>query len=733
MNYLDLCSLFDLEKAEIALLSTYEFDPIFFEHRLLNSRALGEARRILIFADYGRFIKLMSSQEPARHFNERYLVVPCKKQGGVYHPKLCLLLYKDGASILCGSSNLTQAGYTHNLELLNAIHIKIEKNRQLPAEIKIVNEVINFYHSSSSLAVGDAGTIARKWLEELPQIIPWLSVNKKNMASEPSAKLVHSFQGPLWNNIANTLEAKSPSKIFILSPFYDPDLMLLKKLRKICPKSTIEITAQQHTGNLKREALKKISRSTKLYDLESTEGRKLHAKLIAFINGNKARCISGSANFTSAAFSSANVEACFDFVTSENEINGLFKKGLKRRRINIEDFESGNELPPSESLDENNNIVLLSVILDARNHLIIQYEIRRGLVPELLSLDLKRAKEDQPFRSLKLYYYDATERPLIRKEVIEVDENTIGELKGAVRCYLTTSIENRQIVSVPYWLVQESSLTYEKREDNSDSEKQRQIQDSGRGLTEHIEYLAKNEGIKAVIEYLMNLNLRYFEGTTRVFGSRGTFFRPHDPSRADVVPEWIQKLHEEDRITLEQAYFDFADRQIHRILQRHAQKGNINGIRNFMDAFITICKMMYKGYKNGILLPLCAMERICHCIYSLTEGHKFGDAEFDGYLNTMIKTQAGNKKRILKALKEVNALAHLQLSLFMAQEIRWKEGGLQRSKPVSELPIEKRKVQNAFAKIEYTFSWKDLERALDEYLLFNYKTKDKWLSLFRSP
>jgi hypothetical protein len=103
LNYTDYCALFDFEKAYAAFLSTYEFDPVFFEHRLLPSKALADARRIVIFVDYGRYMNLMSNDEPARYFNRRYLVVPIKKPGGVFHPKLNLLLYRKGASIFCGT------------------------------------------------------------------------------------------------------------------------------------------------------------------------------------------------------------------------------------------------------------------------------------------------------------------------------------------------------------------------------------------------------------------------------------------------------------------------------------------------------------------------------------------------------------------------------------------------------------------------------------------------------
>jgi hypothetical protein len=39
------------EPAELALLTTYNFEPSFFEECLLRTRSLGEARRIVVFVD----------------------------------------------------------------------------------------------------------------------------------------------------------------------------------------------------------------------------------------------------------------------------------------------------------------------------------------------------------------------------------------------------------------------------------------------------------------------------------------------------------------------------------------------------------------------------------------------------------------------------------------------------------------------------------------------------------
>jgi hypothetical protein len=54
MKFLDFTSLLDTEPANLAALSTYQFDADFFERRLLRCSALLKARRILVFMDASR-------------------------------------------------------------------------------------------------------------------------------------------------------------------------------------------------------------------------------------------------------------------------------------------------------------------------------------------------------------------------------------------------------------------------------------------------------------------------------------------------------------------------------------------------------------------------------------------------------------------------------------------------------------------------------------------------------
>ena len=61
MKYLDFSSLFDGDQAYIALFSTFQFDPNFFEKRLLRCLTLKKARRIAVFMDARRMAGVVES------------------------------------------------------------------------------------------------------------------------------------------------------------------------------------------------------------------------------------------------------------------------------------------------------------------------------------------------------------------------------------------------------------------------------------------------------------------------------------------------------------------------------------------------------------------------------------------------------------------------------------------------------------------------------------------------
>jgi hypothetical protein len=108
----------------------------------------------------------------------------------------------------------------------------------------------------------------------------------------------------------------------------------------------------------------------------------------------------------------------------------------------------------------------------------------------------------------------------------------------------------------------------------------------------------KASGAASVIEYLESLNIRFYDGQGWS-GSRRFVLTHHDPFRPDVPPDWILALPPEKRTNLSRAILEFADRHERGRILRHARRGNINGIENFLDILMSVSRMVFIYYTHS--------------------------------------------------------------------------------------------------------------------------------------
>ncbi len=343
MKYHEFSSLFDGDPAQLALLSTYQFDPDFFERRLLlRCPALSKARRIAVFMDTGQWQEMLRQDVPARLLNRRYLVVPVRGLRGVFHPKLNLLLTERGGQVHCGSANLTRCGCSGNLELLNAIPFGNEGDDG--EAVLLAREAFEFFRRACADAEGEPGRICREWLEETATGFPWLKVPLPGDAVR-KVRLLHSYDGSLWDRLAAAIDTVPPSRLLVISPFHDKGGEMFKRVRGRWPNCHVEVLVQQKITVLPPHALSGGRSGFSLSELDNSK-RRLHAKLLAWKADGGTGCLVGSANFTTAAFDARNVEACLLLADAQGGVEALFDKELKKRPLRFEDFEPGSDEEP---------------------------------------------------------------------------------------------------------------------------------------------------------------------------------------------------------------------------------------------------------------------------------------------------------------------------------------------------------------------------------------------------
>lgn len=713
MRFLDFSSLFDTAPANLAVFSTYQFDADYFERRLLRSLALAKARRILVFMDAGQWLSLLQQDVPARYINRRYLVVPVRvPKSGVFHPKLNLLISEQGGQVLCGSNNLTRSGCSNNLELLNSFSFSVENNDD--EAIQLAQEAFEFFKRACDDTEGEAGRMARDWLDEAKKVTPWLNARLPEN-SRRKVRLVHTYDGGIWKYLTGLLVKAPPKKLLVISPFYDKNGEMVSRVHKLWPKCQIELVVQQETTNLPVPALKKLLGRIGLFEIRNSS-RRLHAKLIAWESNRTTSCLVGSANFTTAAFDARNVEASLLVNDIGDEIQSLFDKELGKRAIAFDDFSPGSEQEPVEVNTDTESLSLTSVLLTPEGKLRVTYKHRLISKPSKMYLSIRTPEEQRARAFLTLPNKEQNTATLAPRESMLIDT------QSTLLATLIADIGDRQIESLPFWIIQEGSLTYEPSGDGTSSPKGN-VEETGDGLTEYLEALGKRDGVVAVIEYLQNLNIRFHDGGGALAQQRKFRIRLRDPFHADKAPEWLLQAKRK-KADLEEAIYELVERHDRKRLRRHVHRGNINGMENFLDIFTSMIRLLCVYLKHGVVNRFKFIGYLCNLLEVATSGIDNEQDYTDGYLLALHENLDGNSDYLREVCEEHNFVGNLFAALLIVQKIRFVRGeqtthGRSPRRALETLPHIKSQLRQTIRDVGLTApSEKDVVKALEEYRIF---------------
>ncbi|MBZ0145638.1 MAG: hypothetical protein K8F56_18875 [Rhodocyclaceae bacterium] len=450
MRFLDYSALLTGPAAELALFSTYEFDPDFFERRLLRCEGLAGARRIVILMDGGKWAELLSREAPTRWRNRRYLVAPVLRTVGVFHPKLSLLLSESGGRVLCGSNNLTRSGCSNNLELLNAVPFELSDPESEGSWL--AREAFAFFAQATEEVAPPVRRILKLWLEEAVRAHRWLGTPPKS-SKTPRIRLVHSYRASVWDQLQAELRVKSPRAFFIMAPFHDPRAEPCRRLARSWPKAKVELVVQQGYTNLQPASLRGLP-AVQLSEVVSSS-RRLHAKLLAWKDATSWHCLVGSANFTGAALDGANAEACLLISGMEDPGEALFDSQLRKRRIALEDFEPGPAEEPSSEPSDSSPLRIEAAVLSPDNGLEVSYSHTLGRALAELRLEVRGPAEPRPRASIPLRLAPrASER-------VALPDHCVTDLHGAMLANLSATTKEEILRSSAIWIVQERHLTHE--------------------------------------------------------------------------------------------------------------------------------------------------------------------------------------------------------------------------------------------------------------------------------
>lgn len=390
--------------------------------------------------------------------------------------------------------------------------------------------------------------------------------------------------------------------------------------------------------------------------------RRLHAKLIAWYDGRSVGCITGSANFTTAAMGGGNIEACLLIRDAGQLIGELFDRDIEQKPISFDDFEPG----PGEEVEANEDdsipIWIQSAILFGHETITVSYKHRLEHEPDALWLTIRVPGETRPRYQHPL--------PTKREATVSLSlgNKAVVDSSGTLLATVVADLNGQKHETSPYWIVQESRLTFEPGESQSSSENK--IVETGEGLPEFIDALGGRDGMAAVIEYLRHLNIKYEDGAGGFGGLRPFKLTMHDPYRPDDAPGWLLDAPN-DASDLGQAIYEFADRHEHRRLLRHVARGNINGMGNYLDILTALTRLLFIYRARNVVTWQQVQMRFLKYVQISTGGAPSGEVSFGGYLTEVFRNLGWDSKTVAEVCSETNYLAEVRAVLWLAQYMRF--------------------------------------------------------------
>ncbi|MBA2557022.1 MAG: hypothetical protein H0V12_06710 [Chloroflexi bacterium] len=304
--------------ATVCWMTTYTFDPAFFEAFLL--RRLGEPPlNVVVLADFGRLghqWQQIGDEERRwiRRANREYLLRGVSPSGGAFHAKTIMLGNQRGGQLLIGSGNIGLSGIENGREVYSAFDSTLESDGGSFAEWR---------EWMGDLVRGeDDADLRIRWSDLLGRL-PWLS------EARGSGPLRTNRERPIIDNLLDGVEPPV-DELHVTAPFYDAGLRALTALVDRSGPRRLRVYLGSHASVDGSALAALLGHHSDAQALRWSPATYVHAKIAAVVQGDSARVTAGSANLSqvallaSATTPGSNVEANVVVELSAADARSLF-------------------------------------------------------------------------------------------------------------------------------------------------------------------------------------------------------------------------------------------------------------------------------------------------------------------------------------------------------------------------------------------------------------------------
>lgn len=415
-----------------ALLTTYSFDPIYFEAVYLSTlRKLG-ITNVVVLMDASMYDQLLSDTNYQCHRVSQYNYTLVRKENfhsGVFHPKVVLLFGEEEGTLIVGSGNLTYSGLANNDEVWNAFHVQSNNSIHYPL----------FYQAWKYLSrsANQTSSLVSRQIDWMLEQSPWLHQETSDStvllsSGEECTLLYNTAESTILDKLLLLIGDKRIVSIKAIAPFYDAEGDALSALKKrLAPKE------MQCILDLERQSapysLLKTDTSTVFCKADSSNP--LHAKIFEFQAEDETWLLCGSANAGNMALGTGhyafNDEVCI-LLHCNTQRNYIAELGLKYIALTQEERKS--IIKPKQIEKEQNKLQVKFVYCEEQNdELRLQFS-KDGIKGELTLLDSHQSI---------IYQKNIITRQDMSINIADVE---IANLNMAVLMNNETEISNRLLV-----------------------------------------------------------------------------------------------------------------------------------------------------------------------------------------------------------------------------------------------------------------------------------------------
>ena len=415
-----------------ALLTTYSFDPIYFEAVYLSTlRKLG-ITNVVVLMDASMYDQLLSDSNYQCHRVSQYnytLVRTENYHSGVFHPKVVLFFGEEEGTLIVSSGNLTYSGLANNDEVWNAFHVQGNNSIHYPL----------FYQAWKYLSqsANQTSSLVSRQIDWMLEQSPWLHQETTDSTAllssgEECALLYNTAESTILDKLLLSIGDKRIVSIKVIVPFYDAEGDALSALKKqLAPKEMLCIL------DLERQSApySLLKTDTSTVFCKSDSSNPLHAKIFELQAEDETWLLCGSANAGNMALGTGhyafNDEVCI-LLHCNTQRNYIAELGLKYIALTQEERKS--IIKPKQIEKDPNKLQVKFVYCEEQNdELRLQFS-KDGIKGELTLLDSHQSI---------IYQKNIITRQDMSINIADVE---IANLNMAVLMNNETEISNRLLV-----------------------------------------------------------------------------------------------------------------------------------------------------------------------------------------------------------------------------------------------------------------------------------------------